>query len=151
MKEDRSTNLPIFRPGNEGLQKMLGKLEAQVMEAMWASEEPLCVEEVRAALADSGKDAAYTTIMTTMSRLHSKGLLTRDMKGKAYYYSPKVSRRELTSNVTKQVIDGLLTAFAEPTMAYFVEALSDEDPDKLEALASLIQQKRQSRTKKQEG
>lgn len=144
MKQDANPNLPVFRPGNEGLQKMLGKLEAQIMEAIWGAEGPVSVEEVREALAATGKEAAYTTIMTTLSRLYTKGLLAREMRGKAYYYVARVNRRELTSNVTKQVIDGLLTTFAEPAMAYFVEALSDEHPDKLDALSELIEKRKQA-------
>ena len=151
MKDDKQPNVSVFRPRNEGLEKMLGKLETQVMEAMWEAEGPVCVEEVRDALERGGKSAAYTTIMTTMSRLHSKGLLVREMKGKAYYYSPRVSRRELTTSVTKQVIDGLLTAFAEPAMAYFVEALSDDHPDRLDALADMIQKRKQAQKEKGEG
>ena len=136
MKQDTNPSLPVFRPGNEGLQKMLGKLEAQIMEAIWQAEGPVSVEEVREALAQTGKDAAYTTIMTTLSRLYTKGLLSREMKGKAYYYTARVNRRELTSNVTKQVIDGLLTTF--------LEDLSDDHPDKLDALAELIEKRKKA-------
>lgn len=144
MKQNDHPNLPVFRPGSEGLEKMLGKLEAQVMQAVWDAPEAVCVDEVREALANSGKDAAYTTIMTTLSRLFTKGLLAREQRGKAYYYTPRVSRRELTSSVTKHVIDGLLTTFAEPAMAYFVEALGEEDPRKLDDLADMIQRKKKS-------
>ena len=122
---------------------MLGKLETQVMDAMWAASEPLCVEEVRSSLEEAGKSAAYTTVMTTLGRLHKKGLLSRDMKGKAYYYTPNVTRKELSTSISKQVIDGLLTTFAEPAMSYFVEALSDDHPDKLDALAEMIERKKQ--------
>ncbi|MBU0610703.1 MAG: BlaI/MecI/CopY family transcriptional regulator [Armatimonadetes bacterium] len=148
MKQDSQPNLPVFRPGSEGLEKMLGKLEAQVMEAVWGADGAVCVDDVREALAAGGKEAAYTTIMTTLSRLHAKGLLGREQHGKAYYYTPRVSRRELTSGVTKQVIDSLLTTFAEPAMAYFVEALGADHPDKLEALADMIVRKQKSEKKK---
>jgi len=151
MKEAKQPSLSVFRPRNEGLEKMLGKLEAQIMEVMWLNTAPVCVEDVRGALADTGKSAAYTTIMTTLSRLFSKGLLAREMKGKAYYYTPRVSKRELTSNVTKQVIDGLLAAFAEPAMAYFVEALNDDYPDKLGTLEALIQDRKQQPPQSREG
>lgn len=144
MKPNTQPNLPVFRPAGEGLEKMLGKLEAQVMEAVWQAEGPVCVDEVREVLSAGGKDAAYTTIMTTLSRLYAKGLLAREQRGKAYYYTPRVSRRELTSGVTKQVIDSLLTTFAEPAMAYFVEALGADHPDKLDALADLIERKKKA-------
>lgn len=148
MQSQDNPHLPVFRPANEGLEKMLGKLEAQVMEAVWETDRPMCVEDVRETLSQAGKTAAYTTIMTTLSRLHAKGLLGREMQGKAYYYTARISRRELTSNVTKQVIDSLMSTFAEPAMAYFVEALSDEDPKKLDTLAQMIRQKQRDQGNK---
>ena len=53
-----------------------------------------------------------------------------------------------SSTVSQQVVDGLLATFAEPAMAYFVEALSDTDPDKLESLAEMIEEKRKARRDK---
>jgi predicted transcriptional regulator len=145
MSERSAPRVSVFRPRKDGLEKTLGALEAQVMDAIWQAKEPVCVEDVRSALATHGKDAAYTTIMTTLSRLNKKGLLAREMRGKAYYYSPRVTRSELSSTVTKQVIDGLLATFAEPAMSYFVEALSNTDPNKLASLAEIIERKRQER------
>lgn len=135
----------VFRPRKDGLEKTLGALEAQIMSVVWDAKDATCVHEVQEALAAQGKEAAYTTVMTTLSRLHKKGLLARDMKGKAYYYTARVTRKELSSTVTKQVVDGLLATFAEPAMAYFVEALGDTDPSKLDSLADLIDQKRKER------
>lgn len=137
--------LPVFRPRKDGLEKTLGALEAQIMDVVWDARGPVCVDDVRRALQARGKDSAYTTVMTTLGRLHKKGLLARDMKGKAYYYSARVSRRELSSTVTRQVIDGLLATFAEPAMSYFVEALSNSDPSKLDSLAELIENKRKEK------
>ncbi len=148
MNDNTQPHLPVFRPRNEGLEKMLGRLEAQLMDIMWGAERALNVEETREALAQAGKASAYTTIMTTLSRMFNKGLLAREMRGKAYYYTPRVTQRELTSGVTKQVIDGLLGAFAEPAMAYFVEALSDEHPDKLDALEAMIRRCKQEQGEK---
>lgn len=145
MNERTGPRVSVFRPRKDGLEQTLGTLEAQIMDAVWSAGEAVCVEDVREALSRKGKAAAYTTVMTTLSRLHKKGLLGRDMKGKAYYYTARVSRSELNSSVSKQVIDGLLSSFAEPAMSYFVEALSNADPEKLDSLAELIAQKRQER------
>lgn len=142
MAKLRTDGISVFRPRAEGLEQMLGALEAQVMEAVWESPDPICVDDVRRTLAGHGKNAAYTTIMTTLARLYNKGLLSREMQGKAYYYAAAVSRRELGSNVTRQVIDGLLSTFAEPAMSYFVDALGEDDPGKLDLLASLIDRKK---------
>ncbi len=146
-EEDKGTDprLEVFRPRAQGLQKMLGKLEAQVMEAVWDSPNAVCVEDVRRRLNERGTKVAYTTVMTTLSRLYTKGLLSREIRGKAYFYTPNVSRRELSSTMTREVIDGLLSTFAEPALSYFVEAVSESDPSKLDLLASLIEKKRQER------
>jgi predicted transcriptional regulator len=147
MTEADKPRVSVYRPDAQGLQQALGQLEAGVMNVVWDSTEPLCVDEVRQSLVDrTSKEAAYTTIMTTLDRLYKKGFLARERRGKAYYYRAKVSRSELGSNVTKQVIDGLLTTFAEPAISYFVEALGDTDPEKLDSLAELIERKRAERS-----
>ncbi len=151
-RKERATEQPelaVFRPDKEGLEQALGTLEAQVMEAVWDAGRPVAVEDVRAALEAKGKESAYTTIMTTMSRLYDKGLLERQLVGRAYHYTAALSRSELGSNLTRRVLDALLSSFAEPAMAYFVEALGEEDPDRLDTLAELIQQRRKG--PKQEG
>jgi len=92
-----------------------------------------------------GKDAAYTTIMTTLGRLYTKGLLQRETQGKAYYYLPRVNRQELTNSMARQVLSGLIGTFAEPAIAYFVEALEEQAPEKLDALAELVERRRAER------
>ena len=145
MSSELDPRLSVFRPRKDGMEKTLGALEARIMDVVWADKDAVCVDNVRQALSKAGKEAAYTTVMTTLSRLHKKGLLAREMIGKAYYYSAQVTRGELSTTVSRQVIDGLLATFAEPAMAYFVEALGEDDPDKLESLAQLIAEKREER------
>jgi len=143
MGDETKPRVSVYRPEAQGLHQALGQLEAGVMDVVWEADSALCVDEVRQALAErKGKDAAYTTIMTTLDRLYKKGFLSRDRRGKAFYYQAKVSRAELGTSVTKQVIDGLLTTFAEPAISYFVEALGETDPQKLDSLAALIEKKR---------
>ncbi len=142
MSARKGPDIPVFRPGKDGLEKTLGNLEVQIMDAVWSADGEVSVQDVQETLAQSGKQAAYTTVMTTLSRLHKKGFLARAMRGKAYHYTARVSRSELSDTVTRQVVDGLLSTFAEPAMSYFVEALSENDPGKLDSLAALIEKKR---------
>lgn len=141
-KDGRGPDLSVFKLDRSGLEQALGTLEAQVMEAVWDAEEAVSVEDVRASLEAQGKESAYTTIMTTMSRLHDKGLLERNQQGRAYYYWAALSRGDLDRNVTRRVIDGLLSSFAEPAISYFVEAMGDTDPDRLDDLANVIEEHR---------
>lgn len=144
MANEKMPKLSVFRPGEEGLEQTLGTLEAQVMNAVWDLGRDVSVEAVRLELEVHGKKAAYTTVMTTMSRLYKKGLLTREMRGKAYFYSASISREALDTNVVQTVIDGLLTTFAEPAMSYFVDALNENDPNSLDSLSKIIDEKRKA-------
>ena len=145
MNERKEPRVPVFRPNEPGLEKMLGALEAQIMQVLWDRETSQSVQDVRDELARRGKAAAYTTVMTTLGRLYSKGLLARETRGKAYYYLARVNRRDLTQNVTRQVLGGLLSTFTEPAIAYFVEAIEEQDPAQLDALAALVEAKRKER------
>lgn len=62
-----------------------GSLEQEVLAALWVADEPLTPAQVRTVV--SG-DLAYTTVMTTLSRLHAKGVVERARAGRAYAYSP---------------------------------------------------------------
>ena len=118
------------------LQGLLGPLESEVMETVWELGETT-VRDVHEEL--SHRDLAYTTIMTTMARLASKGLLTRDTSGLAHRYRPTVSREEYARSTVTSVVDWLLDAFPEPAMRYFVQKLDDEaDPSVMRELRARI-------------
>jgi len=144
-------DLSVFKLDKSGLEQALGTLEAQVMEVIWDASEPVAVEDVRSALEVQGKESAYTTIMTTMSRLFDKGLLEREQRGRAYFYWPALSRSELYRSVTRRVIDGLLASFTEPAISYFVEAVRDGHPEQLDQLAEIIDEHRRRRGGPAEG
>jgi predicted transcriptional regulator len=48
---------------------------------------------------------AYTTIMSVMDILHSKGLATRKPEGRAYRYKAKVSLQDFRNSAVIYVID----------------------------------------------
>jgi predicted transcriptional regulator len=70
----------------------LGALERQVMEHLWRAGREASVRDVHEAFAPS---LAYTTLMTTLDRLHKKGLLRRRKEGRAFVYAPSVSPEQL--------------------------------------------------------
>jgi predicted transcriptional regulator len=124
------------------LQGLLGPLETDVMEIVWRLGETT-VRDVHAELAQS-RDLAYTTVMTTMARLASKGLLKRDTTGLAHRYLPALSREEYARSTVTSVVDWLVDSFPEPAISYFVEVLDDgSDPDALSALRARIDRLRQ--------
>ncbi|MCZ6633228.1 MAG: BlaI/MecI/CopY family transcriptional regulator [bacterium] len=132
-----------FNPNNKGLRKILGDLEADVMETVWAKGE-VTVRDVYDILKEQ-RSLAYTTVMTVMSRLAEKGLLKKIKAGAAFLYQASASREDFTQSTVKKVITELLEDFAAPTISQFVETLGDEQPEKIEELARLVEEKRKKR------
>jgi predicted transcriptional regulator len=123
---------------NPELQGLLGPLETEVMETVWRLGETT-VRDVHAELSQR-RDLAYTTIMTTMARLASKGLLARDTTGLAHRYRPTVSREEYAQSTVTSVVDWLVDSFPVPAMSYFVDVIDDDtDPAVLDALRAKIE------------
>jgi len=99
----------IFRPSAPGLQKFMGKLEASVMEIVWENG-PLTVK--RALFFISHKHHyAYTTIMTVMSKLTQKGMLSREKSGHSFVYSAEMGKEQFLTFAVEKVISGLQSDF----------------------------------------
>ncbi len=123
------------------LDGVLGPLETDVMEAVWNSGDTT-VRDVHASLSRR-RDIAYTTVMTTMGRLASKGLLIRDTSGLAHRYRASVSREEYADSTVHSVVDWLVNSFPEPAISYFVDVVNEgDDPTVLNALRTKIDELR---------
>jgi predicted transcriptional regulator len=133
----------IFRPFGKGLRTVLGSLEAEVMEIVWA-EADVSVRDVHRRL-QRKRPLAYTTVMTTLGRLARKGLLTRRKTDGAYRYTPAVSREQLAGVVADSVIDGLLEGSGRTAVARLLDRLQHEDSRRIQELARLIDERRRRR------
>ncbi len=126
----------------------LGDLEREIMEAIWKRGEETSVREIHSAF---GERAAYTTLMTTLDRLHKKGLLERRKEGRAFLYAPRVSREDFTRSVARDVIGGLLgqtNGETKPVLACIVDAVGDCDGEMLDVLEKLLREKRRAQKAK---
>lgn len=117
----------------------LGPLETRVMEALW-DHAPATAREVNDLLGD---DRAYTTIMTTLDRLHRKGLLDREKDGLAWRYRPALSRAAHERAVADALVARVLGEHREAGIAAFVEAAA-HDAALLDRLAALVATRRKS-------
>jgi predicted transcriptional regulator len=132
----------FLRRGKTGLEAVFGSLELRVLEALWRREPSASVRDVHADF----PNAAYTTLMTTMERLHRKGILSRQRVGRAFVYEVRFSREELETTAAARALGPLLKGdSARPILSYFVEAVSREDSQLLDELEELIQAKRRER------
>jgi len=122
-----------FSPTQDGLVKVLGPLETDIMQLLW-KETHGTVKQIHRTL-QHRRDIAYTTVMTTMSRLAEKGILLRTRDGLAYVYVPAISQKEFEQTVVQQVLDGLLDDYTDITLDYLVDYLARHDPSQLKRLS----------------
>ena len=80
---------------------------------------------------------AYTTYMTVMSRLDSKGLLSRRREGKTDIYRPTFSRDEYRSLRAQAEVQGLVREFGDVALAQFARQMDQLEPKQLEELRRL--------------
>lgn len=125
-----------YNPMRQGLGQVLGPLESEIMWLVWQQGQAT-VKQIHRVLSRR-REIAYTTVMTTMSRLADKGILKRARRGMAYIYRPTMTRTEFDRWVLRSVLAGLLENFDASTMEYLVEYLSQEHPDQLEHLRRVL-------------
>jgi predicted transcriptional regulator len=106
-----------------------GQLEAEILAVLWAGDDPLTPGQVHRML-DAG--LAYTTVVTCLSRLHDKGVLTRRRVGRAYAYRPVADQPGLAARRMRQVLDA--EHDRQVTLSRFVSELSAEDERVLRAV-----------------
>lgn len=132
--------IPDFRPHKEGFRQVLGDLEADIMEYIWAHGSST-VRAVHGHLNEE-RDLAYTTVMTVMTRLAEKELLVREQVGNAYAYLPAVSRDAFAEQVVAEVLDALMGNFGDQTVSHFARQIEQADEGRLAKLQEAVQRKR---------
>ena len=103
-----------------------GELEAAVLEVLQRGGSALSPGEVRERI---GGDLAYTTVVTILSRLQAKGLLSRYKDGRVHRYAPVADQPGLAARRMARVLDE--EADREAVLARFVSSLSDRDEELL--------------------
>jgi predicted transcriptional regulator len=117
----------------------LHELEAEVMDAVWNSgRDEVTVREMMDVLNKRTKaPRAYTTYMTIMRRLDSKGLLTRRREGKTDIYRPVHSREEYADLRAQAEVNGLVEQYGEVALSHFARQMAELDPQRRRQLQRL--------------
>jgi predicted transcriptional regulator len=138
ISESDHAGLRSFRLDHTGIRRILGPLEASVLEAVWhlTTENDAWVA-IGAVCAQLGPTAHYKTIQTIMNRLVEKRLLERHLQQRAYVYRALSTQAELEAGVTRQVIEGLVRDYGSSAIAFLVKTIQDIHPEQLETLERL--------------
>ncbi len=111
-----------------------GPLESAVMAVVSAAGQPVAVADVQHQLPGG---PAYTTVMTTLSRLARKGALTQSRDGRAFRYSLAAPPDAVDDAVTARRMRRLLSDGSDSAgvLARFVAELN---PDEERLLTELL-------------
>jgi len=116
----------------------LHELESEVMDVVWDLPSPITVRAVLAEVnSRSGRERAYTTVMTVMRRLDSKGLLARKRDGKTDHYGAACSRREYADARAAAQVLALVDEYGDVALAHFAAEMAKLDPARREQLREL--------------
>ncbi len=130
----------LARRAGQGVEKLLGALEADIMEQLWAEGRPLTVREMLTRLnAGRARPVAYTTVMTVMARLVEKGLLERTLVGQAHEYRAALSREAFLRRVSETIAQEMIEDFGEVAVAGFLTALERLDPERRQELRRYLE------------
>ena len=105
-----------------------GDLENEVLAALAAADAPLTPGEVLARL---DRELAYTTVMTTLTRLHAKDAVTRQRAGRAYAYALTDTATSAARRM-RRLLDGRADRTA--VLARFLDELDPADVPVLQQL-----------------
>ena len=111
----------------------LTNAEHRIMEVIWARGSATVAEVVEAL---DGRDA-YTTILTLMRILKTKGYLSSRKEGRAFVFVPRVDR----DTAARKAVDQLLTKFFSGSPSELVLSFLREEeitPEELDAIKHKI-------------
>ena len=111
------------RQSRDPVARYLGDLQAAVMEIFWRRESAT-VREVADEL-NKKRSLAYTTVLTLVSRLWSRGLLEREPEGRGFRYWAAKSREQFLAELSDELIDRLFADFGSIGVARVGERLNE--------------------------
>lgn len=112
----------------EAPRRARGELEGEVLAALWAAGGPVTAAVVQ----EQVPDAAYTTVLTILTRLCDKGMVTRQREGRSHVYAPVDDQAGHAAAAMHSLLDEGGDRAA--VLARFVSELSAEDEQLLEQL-----------------
>lgn len=112
-----------------------GELQTQVMAALWRIGEGT-VDQVRSALPARYR-GAYTTVQTVLNRLAERHLLSRQKRGNAIVYRPRLSEAEYLKRSMEHALEG---SSAEARRVALAQLIGDLDGDDLKDLTRLARE-----------
>lgn len=123
-------------------EKLLTNLELKLMKIVWKLGNAT-VKDVKSAL-PRRKPLAYSTVLTVMRTLETKGFLRHDTMDRTYLYQPIVTRDEVVRSMLRNLADRLFDGSPELLVVNVLEK-QKWTPEELRRLKQLIAAKEKER------
>lgn len=122
---------------------VLGKLEIQVLEFLWAYGDA----SVKTTFEQVGipRGVTQNTVQSTLERLHKKGMLSRTKTGHAFVYAPLLSRTNLLGTLISSVLGRFSTDRHSSALA-FIDAAQRIDDRTLDLLEKALEAHKKERS-----
>jgi BlaI family transcriptional regulator, penicillinase repressor len=100
-------------------QATLTPQELEIMKLVW-QRKSATVRDVYEQLLERRK-IAYTTVMTMMKILESKGYLQKRQQDRAFVYRPAHRQDQVIGNMVREFIDRVFNGSAEPLLVHLIQ------------------------------
>ncbi len=114
------------------------ELELEILKVLWRLGSAT-VRQVRDELA-AVRDLAYTTVMTMMTIMDTKGYVQRAKDGRSFIYEATYHEQKASKNMLQDIVDRLFGGSTTAVMQHLLET-SELDDDELKQIRSLINRK----------
>jgi BlaI family transcriptional regulator, penicillinase repressor len=112
----------------------LGAQELAIMKVVWRLKDA-SVRDVYETLRER-RSVAYTTVMTMMNTLETKGYLKKHLDGRAFRYQPAVPEQRVVGAMVREFVERVFDGGSAALLAHLVSEsdLTDEEREELRRL-----------------
>jgi BlaI family transcriptional regulator, penicillinase repressor len=111
--------------------------ELEIMKLVWLRESAT-VRDIYEALLEQRK-IAYTTVMTMMKILETKGYLKKRRQDRAFIYRPAHPKSQVINGMLREFIDRVFNGSAEPLLVHLVKTRQIRQKE-LQKIAHMIEE-----------
>ena len=137
MKRARGTN----QLASGRIENVLGPLGAAIMRIAYELDEFTVATMLPRLREAQGRESAYTTVLTVLSRLYVRGLLERRKVGRQYLYRASADESTTIERLSQRAVNEVLDKYGSAAMRQFAARLADLDPELSARLVDLAEGK----------
>lgn len=119
----------------------LASLQLAIMRILWQKVEAT-VADVRDALADEGRELAYTTVATMLAKMERKGQVAHRAEGKAFVFQPLLRQDQVSRSMVADLAQRLFGGDVTLMVSHLLDGC-ELSQGELARLKALIRKKEQ--------